>query len=92
MKVPAFRLGPALFCLRIRLSRLQGRLVRRSFAEGDALTALRIELRGSHQVHIVERTRFACAAWENVVEAVAGQPILGDCPDGFIAQSDQRKR
>jgi hypothetical protein len=66
-------------------------LVRGSISERYAFAALRVELRGSHQVYIIERTRFVCAARENIVKAVTSQPILGDCPDGFVAQRYQRE-
>ena len=52
-------------------SELKDWLARGRISERYALPALRVELRGPHQVHIVECTRFVCATRENVVKPVA---------------------
>jgi hypothetical protein len=67
-------------------------LARRRVAESDTLTAFGVELRSAHQVHVVQRARFVRAARQNVIQAVAGKPILGDRPNRFIAERDERER
>src|SRR5215471_9203082 len=83
-KRPACKPRPALPGSAAGGHRLKRGLPCRGFAERDRDSPFGVELRRPHQIHVVESTGLVRAAGQNVIQAVAGKPVLGDCPDGFV--------
>lgn len=65
---------------------------RRHVAERHAYAPLAIELRCANEVQFIECAYSAIATGQQIIQAVAIEPIIRDRVDCFAAQREQRQR